>query len=180
MTEFDTPPGRVFVAGLSAGAAMAVIPGQTYPDVFAAIGLHSGLPYGAATDVPSAFAAMARNEVPGAPVSKSATVPAIVLHGTVDATVHRSNTDGIARQVCDRAATGTLQHDTRETLSGRDVRRTIATTPTGDVVLEDWRIDGLGHARSGGQTTGSYTDLKGPDASAEMVHFFFDTPANGV
>lgn len=159
---------------------MTVILGQTYPDVCAAIGVHSGLPYGAATDVPSAFAAMAGNEVPGTPVSKSATVPAIVFHGTADATVHPFNADGIARQVCDRAATGTLQHDTRETLSGRDVRRTIATTPTGDVVLEDWRIDGLVHAWSGGQATGSYTDPKGPDASAEMVRFFFGTPANGV
>ncbi|MCP1200855.1 PHB depolymerase family esterase [Notoacmeibacter sp. MSK16QG-6] len=175
MAEFDLPPGRTFVAGLSAGAAMAVILGETYPDLFSAVGTHSGLPYGAAKDVPSAFEAMAgRRDLTVAPPAASP-VPTIVIHGTADATVHVSNADRIGRAVIDRAGDMTIETETRSMVSGRDVHRSITTTIDGAPVLEQWRIEGLGHAWSGGQPDGSYTDPAGPDASAEIVRFFFET-----
>ena len=180
MTEFDVTPSRTFVAGLSAGAAMAVILGKTYPDVFAAIGAHSGLPFGAARDVPSAFAAMAGNsQTPTRPDRNGNAVPSIVFHGSADTTVHPSNGERIARDVTDRGADQTIETVSQNDISGRSVTRTINRRTDGAVQLEHWVIEGLGHAWSGGQPGGSYTDAKGPDASAEMVRFFFDIPEQG-
>jgi poly(hydroxyalkanoate) depolymerase family esterase len=168
-----------FVAGLSAGAAMAAILGEAYPDVFAAIGTHSGLPVGAAKDVPSAFAAMAGTAAEAGPAHSGSKVRTIVFHGTADATVHPSNSDRIVQ----RALTGGAQQVVEDTHSGqsngRNFSRIIATGPDGRDVLEHWQITGLGHAWSGGQAGGSYTDTKGPDASAEMIRFFFETSDKG-
>lgn len=176
MAEHDIPRDQTFVAGLSAGAAMAVILGETYPDVFAGVGAHSGLAYGTAKDVPSAFAAMAGN----APnVADSApTKPAVrtmVFHGTADATVHPSNGDRIARDVMDRGARQAIETDERGNTSGRSYTRKTSAGSNGAAELEHWVVEGMGHAWSGGQSSGSYTDAKGPDASAEMIRFFFDT-----
>lgn len=175
MVEFGVPMEQTFVAGLSAGAAMAVILGETYPDIFAAVGAHSGLPFGAAKDVPSAFAVMAGN-VPETTmkVSDAPAVRTIVFHGSADVTVHPSNGECIARNVMDRGAQLTIESDEQGHASGRSFKRKIMTTADGSTELEHWFIDGLGHAWSGGQPGGSYTDTKGPDASAEMIRFFFD------
>jgi poly(hydroxyalkanoate) depolymerase family esterase len=101
-------PQRIYVAGLSAGAAMAVILGETYPELFAAVGAHSGLPYAAAHDIPSAMAAMkghavmGRAHLPGTaddprrPTTQA--VPVIVFHGDRDHTVQHSNGEHIAEQ----------------------------------------------------------------------------------
>ena len=176
MIEHEVAADRTFVAGLSAGAAMAVILGQTYPDVFAAVGAHSGLPFGAAKDVPSAFAAMAGN---GSDTSANTTdgkpTPTIVFHGTADATVHPANGDRIARNATDRSAAQTIHTEESGTASGRSFARKITSTPDGATAVEHWIIDGLGHAWSGGRPQGSYTDAKGPDASAEMIRFFYET-----
>jgi poly(hydroxyalkanoate) depolymerase family esterase len=176
MAEHDITRQQTFVAGLSAGAAMAVILGETYPDVFSAVGAHSGLAYGTAKDVPSAFAAMAGNALDapiGAP--KTPAIRTIVFHGTADATVHPSNGERIAKRVMDHGPRQTVQTDRQGRAAGRTYTCKITSTTDGPTELEHWVVDGLGHAWSGGQPNGSYTDPDGPDASAEMIRFFFET-----
>ncbi|MGB3243750.1 MAG: PHB depolymerase family esterase [Sulfitobacter sp.] len=172
--EHDIPDGKTFVAGLSAGAAMAVILGRTYPEVFAAVCAHSGLPYKAAHDVPSAFAAMGGNTSGPAP-APTHRVPTIVFHGTSDSTVNAANGQRIAD---DARPAGTEVLDDGTT-NGRKYERTTSLSANGESIMEYWRIDGLGHAWSGGNAAGSYADITGPDASAEMVRFFLDLPLKG-
>lgn len=177
---------RVFVAGLSAGAAMALILSHTHPQTFAGVGVHSGLPYAMAHDVASAFAAMSRGSASRAPARRARkptprNVPTIVFHGTSDRTVNASNAEIIVSEALQGfearggvpLRTGTAQ---RGTAGGRAFSRTVYVDDgvggVGRVLLEDWRIDGLGHAWSGGSTDGSFTDAQGPDASAAMVEFF--------
>lgn len=174
MAQYDVTPDRTFVAGLSAGAAMAVILGHTYPDVFAAAGAHSGLPYGAARDVASAFAAMAGQTQGDAATPPQPGIRTIVFHGTADSTVHPANGEIIARNVERHGPSQSFQTTRKGTTSGRAHTTTISTGPEGRDHLEHWVVDGLGHAWSGGQPGGSYTDPQGPDASAEMTRFFFD------
>lgn len=165
------PEDSVFVAGLSAGAAMAVILGGTYPELFKAVGAHSGLPAGAAKDVPSAFAAMAGRETASAP--RATATRTIVFHGDADATVHPSNGEGIVRQAFGDGPGQSLQTEDAGTMGGRSYRRCTTQDADGTTAVEHWVVEGLGHAWSGGQSAGSYTDPQGPDASAEMVRFFF-------
>lgn len=155
MAEFDLPEGRAFVAGLSAGGAMAAIMAQAYPDIFAAAGVHSGLPAGAASDVISAFAAMQGNSVSRTP---QGTIPMIVFHGMADTTVSPVNGDRLI------AGSGI---ETQHNGNGRTWSRFI--THDGS---ELWRVAQAGHAWFGGDPAGSYTDPFGPDASAEMIRFF--------
>lgn len=172
----QVPPGRIYVAGLSAGAAMAVILGETHGDVFAAIGAHSGMPYGAARDVRSALAAMGGRDAaaPGLAVSAPRT---IVFQGAEDRVVHPINAGRIAEDLA-RAAPdpGRMLSETGET-GGRAWRREVTTLPDGTDLLETWSVAGLGHAWSGGREGGSFTDPTGPDASAEMVRFFLQRPS---
>ncbi len=180
MAEYGVPRTQTFVAGLSAGAAMAVILGEAYPDVFAAVGAHSGLPFGAASDVPSAFAAMAGTAGAATARLKPSDMRTIVFHGTADQTVHPANGDIIA----DMAEASGIGASVRTTQTGqaggRGFRRAIASGPDGDVRLEHWTVDGLGHAWSGGQPGGSYTDAAGPDASAEMIRFFMNANSQEI
>ncbi|MFP7569616.1 alpha/beta hydrolase family esterase [Marivita sp. S2033] len=165
---------RTFVAGLSAGAAMAIILGETYSDVFTGVGAHSGLPFGAAKDVPSAFAAMSSGAQSLTPRNRQADpVRTIVFHGTSDSTVHPSNGASIVQQALDVGPSQTIEATQSGQMGGRGYTCRVSTGPSGRAELEHWTIDGLGHAWSGGQPSGSYTDPKGPDASAEMVRFFF-------
>lgn len=168
----DIPLGKVFVAGLSAGGAMAAILGETYPEVFSAIGVHSGLPVGSAKDVPSAFAAMSGNPMPRASGRRSAASRAIVLHGLADSTVHPHNGEEIVKQTLEAGPFQTLQSEDRGQTGGRKFTRTVTTDSAGVALVEHWEIEGLGHAWSGGSPDGSYTDVQGPDASAEMIRFF--------
>lgn len=162
-------PSRVYVAGLSAGAAAAVIVAAQYPDVFSAAGVHSGLPAGSARDVPSAFSAM-RQGGPAEP--HQIIVPTIVFHGSNDATVHPQNAKAIISQ-----ATKVMPDMSRETVSsrsdaGRSVERTIHRNKDGKPMAELWEIDRAGHAWMGGDAAGSYVDPTGPDASRQMIEFF--------
>jgi len=168
----DIPPSRTFVAGLSAGAAMAVILGQTYGDVFAAVGAHSGLPFGIARDVPSAFAAMAGNAGSAASRGDRRPTPTIIFQGSADHTVHSSNADRIAADIIAAGPEQTFLDRISGQTNGRGFVR--ETTATGDeaVLLEYWKVEDLGHAWSGGSPGGSYSDPQGPSASAEMVRFF--------
>lgn len=159
--EQGVPADRIFAAGLSAGGAMAAILGAERPDVFAAVGVHSGLPAGAARDVAGAFAAM-RSGSAGKPIRART----ISFHGTADNTVAPAN----GRAVLDSAGSG--KGVTQSGMTGRPWRVTRKSAPDGRSVAEHWEIDGLGHAWSGGDPKGSYADPRGPDASAEMVRFF--------
>jgi poly(hydroxyalkanoate) depolymerase family esterase len=156
---------RVYVAGFSAGAAMAAVLGAAYPDVFAAVGVHSGLPNGCATDVASAFAAM-RGAPPVRPLDRP--VPVIAFHGDADPTVAADN----AVRVVEQFSGGQVRGDTLvERGPGRPATRVVVRRG-GVAVGELWTVHGSGHAWSGGVAGGSYTDPAGPDASAEMVRFF--------
>lgn len=174
------PRDRIFVAGLSAGAAMAVILGQTHPDVFAAVGAHSGLPLGAARDVASAFAAMNGSGPSDAgPRRDAKPTPTIVFHGSADRTVHPVNGERIAAATLASGPEQTMLERKTGTARTRGYSREITTLLDGSILLEHWVVDGLGHAWSGGKPGGSYTDLQGPDASAEMVRFFLNRRSRG-
>ena len=175
---------RIFVAGLSAGAAMAVVLGEAYPDVFAAVGAHSGLPFASAHDIPSAMAAMKSGRGKSGPVVAAGgrnctqAVPTIVFHGDRDPTVQHANGAAIVRQARDAHASttngSTLATSTEPGTAqgGRTFSRSIHRQADGRPHLEFWTVHGAGHAWSGGDSSGSYTDAKGPDASAEMIRFF--------
>jgi poly(hydroxyalkanoate) depolymerase family esterase len=170
----------VFVAGLSAGGAMAAILADVYPDVFSAAGVHSGLARGSARDVMSAMSAMrsggsgaGKPELPDA-VRRAAPVRRIIFHGSADSTVHPANAGAIVASALGHDA-GPVRLIAR-LVQGRSYSRSDYAGPKGMILAELWMIDGAGHAWSGGHATGSYTDATGPDASAQMVRFFLDRP----
>jgi poly(hydroxyalkanoate) depolymerase family esterase len=185
MSDYSVDPGRVYAAGFSAGAAATAILAAAYPEFYAAIGVHSGLACGAASDVASAFAAMRQNHLaarrrasrdsgrgPGSRI-----VPAIVFHGDQDTTVHPDNGDHVMAQL--REA---LNIDLQPTVQkgrvpgGRGYSRILHHDASGQAIFEQWVIHGAGHAWSGGSPAGSYTDPQGPDATREMIRFFLDHP----
>jgi poly(hydroxyalkanoate) depolymerase family esterase len=161
---------RAYVAGLSAGGAAAAIMGATYPDLYAAICVHSGLPCGVASDLPSAFAAMRQGGTRGINAVR-ACVPAIVFHSDCDTVVSPRN----GEQVITQSAAG---FEFRRTVNrgksegGIHYTRTVHSDKDGFHILEHWLLHGLGHAWSGGSSAGSYTDPRGPDASRETLRFF--------
>jgi poly(hydroxyalkanoate) depolymerase family esterase len=193
--EYNVADGRVYVAGMSAGGAMAAIMGEAYPDLYAAVGVHSGLAPGAACDMPSAFAAMRqggpatpRRDIPTATATGqyARIVPAIVFHGDHDKTVHPRNADHLLEHYCTAKTTGSRDEAggsmPRGTVrqgqvpGGHAYTRATYRDTGGRAIVERWTVHGLGHAWSGGSSSGSYTDPKGPDASAEMVRFFNQHP----
>ena len=178
-------PQRVYIAGLSAGGAMAAIMGRAYPDIYAAVGIHSGLPQGAAHDMASAFSAM-KSGTPETSVSPAAaSAPVIVFHGDRDGTVHPHNGIEVVSALLGSPGVdgkdGSIESSgSRARTAGRDYTRTVyrrrgaaADAPS---VAEHWLVHGAGHAWSGGNPRGSYTDAHGPDASREMVRFFTEHP----
>jgi poly(hydroxyalkanoate) depolymerase family esterase len=193
--EYNVADSRVYVAGMSAGGAMAAIMAEAYPDLYAAVGIHSGLAPGAAHDMPSAFAAMRqggpatpRRDIPSATdAGQSARiVPAIVFHGDSDKTVHPRNADHLLEHFCTAKTAGsrnTVDSPTprgavrqEQVPGGHAYTRTTYRDARGRAIIERWTIHGLGHAWSGGSSSGTYTDPSGPDASAEMVRFFNQHP----
>ena len=179
VSEFPINHRHVFVAGLSAGGAMAAVMGETYPDLYAGVGVHSGLAYGSANDVMSAFAAM-RGDTSIAPPAKARAsrraeqrVRAIVFQGSADPIVHPSNADRIVAQATADAPSNRSRQE-RNLTNGRFHTRTIIADADGAAVLEYWLVEGAGHAWSGGHPSGSYADARGPDASTEMVQFFLN------
>lgn len=160
-------PSRVYAAGLSAGGAMAVALARAYPDLVAAIGVHSGLSADVAHDLPSALAAM-HGRAARAPQPLS--TPTIVFHGDADHTVHPHNAEALFEAVM--AGHGPVRS---ERLGGRGKRRVTRhrrESAGGRIVAEHWVLHGAGHTWSGGDPSGSHTDADGPDASQEMVRFF--------
>jgi poly(hydroxyalkanoate) depolymerase family esterase len=186
MAEFDVDTSRVFVAGLSAGGAMAVIMGRTYPDLFKAVGSHSGLPYGAANNASKAASVM-RNGAATVPANTPApakTIPIIVFHGDRDTVVHPSHGAGIVAQsmrTLDSAEEGATGCPSRAAIfrgekTGRAYTHKVHWAHAGDMVAEEWILHGAGHAWSGGNGRDSFSDARGPDAGTEMMRFFLDGP----
>jgi poly(hydroxyalkanoate) depolymerase family esterase len=192
MHDYEIDPQRVYIAGLSAGGAMAVVMGMTYPELYAAVGAHSGLPYAVAHDLPSAFAMMREGDMKNTHVRDHRTVgsiiieqdvPTIVFHGDRDTTVHPGNSDRIIAQ--SRAVNGadvSSQIGSRVFVQGGRVAnghaytRTVYRDANGQPSFEHWLVHGAGHAWSGGSSSGSFTDPKGPDATREMIRFFLEHP----
>jgi poly(hydroxyalkanoate) depolymerase family esterase len=179
MRDYAVDAKRVYVGGLSAGAAAAAVMGATYNDLYAAIGVHSGLACGAATDLPSAFAAM-RGGASGGNVVLEArpVVPTIVFHGDRDVTVHPNNGDQILEHSVKTIDARKKVHRGRVP-GGHAYTRTIHIDARGREIFEHWNVHGAGHAWSGGSPAGSYTDPRGPDASKEMLRFFLQHSLSG-
>jgi poly(hydroxyalkanoate) depolymerase family esterase len=154
---------RIYAAGLSAGGALAVILAATYPDMFAAIGVHSGLPYGAATDMATAAAAM-RAGSPH-PANTKLRPPLIIFHGDQDHTVSPANAAQIITQCNTIGLRQLIQTNPAYT-------KTTYTDQQDRPTLEYWALHGAGHAWSGGSQAGTFTNPTGPDASTEMLRFF--------
>jgi poly(hydroxyalkanoate) depolymerase family esterase len=187
--EYYIAEDRVYVAGMSAGGAMAAIMGVTYPDLYSAVGVHSGLAPGAAHDLSSAFSAMqgsgaSKTHQQDAPTGSSeVSVPVIVFHGDHDTTVHPRNAEQLLAYYGTADATPgggdaagkpvpLVAVRRGQIPDGHAYTRATQRDAEGRPIIEQWTVHGLGHAWSGGSSAGSYTDVKGPDASAEMVRFF--------
>jgi poly(hydroxyalkanoate) depolymerase family esterase len=175
MQEYSVDPMRVFVAGLSAGGAAAAVMGATYGDLYAAVGIHSGLAYGAATDMPSAFAAMRQGDKGGRQTAASGPmIPTIVFHGDRDTTVHPDNGAQVVEHAIGTRRTQKKVHRGKIPGGHGYTRTTYADAEC--EILEHWNVHGAGHAWSGGSPAGSYTDGEGPDATKEMLRFFLEHP----
>ncbi len=192
MRDYEVDPHKVFIAGISAGGAMAVIMATVYPELFAAVGVHSGLAYGAAHNATSAFLALrggtkrtrgrrarstdARSDPPRRAPRRRSSFTAIKMGPCTRATaarwsIRRSRGRRIPTVLCKR------RRKERTTVNGRDYTATIYRTRGRRPIVEYWELHGAGHAWSGGSASGSFTDESGPDASAEMVRFFFSQGA---
>lgn len=185
MQDYAIDPARVYIAGLSAGGAAAATIGSIYPDLYAAIGVHSGLACGAAHDMTSAFMAM-RNGGGGRMRTGGATetarvdghgVPTIVFHGDRDTTVNPANGDDVVAQLTQSQATRPEKLVEKGSVpGGHTYTRTQFREINGRVICEQWVVHGASHSWSGGSPAGSYTDASGPDATREMLRFFLEHP----
>lgn len=197
MSRYRVDPRRVFVAGVSAGAAMAVTLGTTYPDLFAAVGSHSGAQFGAATSVMGARTVMAQGGPDPATQARLAraamagharAVPLIVFHGAADPVVAPVNagqtveqwarTADLADDGAENGSVDLVPDDESQGAAAEAYRwkRLAYSDAAGRPLVEWWVVEGLGHAWSGGAPGGSFTDPKGPDASGEMLRFFLANP----
>ncbi len=175
MKDHGIDPRRVYIAGLSAGGAMAAIVAGAYPELFAAAGVHSGLPSGAAGNLPEALALMNSGAAARAKAPPAVPVPTIVFHGDADRTVHPRNGEQVIAAALGGAA-GSARVEQGMSPNGRRYTRSTHHDGQGRALAEHWRIEGAGHAWSGGDAKGSYTDASGPDATREMLRFFFEHP----
>ena len=192
--QWTIDPARVYVAGMSAGGAMAVILGATYPDLYSAVAAHSALEYKAATDIPSAFAALTQGGPNPVGQGKQAfaamgnharLMPVLVVQGTKDLRVNPVNGDQVIQQWLEtnRLATGgmftrqfatptTDTHFNEATPGGHPYRVRTWNDNHAKIIHEYWTIDGMGHAWSGGYWLGSFADPRGPNVTRTMYSFF--------
>ena len=187
MRDYAVDLRRVYVAGLSAGGAAAAVMAAAYPDLYAAVAVHSGLACGAAHDVPSALAAMQRGSdgaasrghngaaSPTGARRQRRVVPAIVFHGDRDTTVNPRNADAVVAQMAQAAALR-VRSEQGQAAGGHPYTRTVHAGADGHAVIEQWKVHGAGHAWLGGSAAGSYADPRGPDATREALRFFLEHP----
>jgi poly(hydroxyalkanoate) depolymerase family esterase len=177
--RYGADAARVYVAGFSAGGAMAAVMAAVYPDLYAAAGVHSGLAYAAAGDLASAFAAMKQGPAhPARPPARP--LPLIVFHGDRDATVAPANAASLIDHALAAGSPGAVPTAVTtggQVPGGHAYTRACYQDPAGAALAECWTIHQGGHAWSGGAPQGSYTDARGPDASAEFIRFFDEHPA---
>ncbi|WP_216828375.1 extracellular catalytic domain type 1 short-chain-length polyhydroxyalkanoate depolymerase [Alkalihalobacterium elongatum] len=195
INSYSIDLSKVYVAGLSAGGAMSVIMGATYPDIFSGIGVGAGLEYKAATNSLQAWTAMSsggpdpiqQGRLAYQAMGQQAKVlPTIVFHGNSDFTVQSINSYQVITQW---AKTNDLAYDGQENTyfynqateeiqgqvpGGRSYTRSIYRDHLGNRLMEKYIVDGMGHAWSGGSSMGSYTDPNGPRAS-ELIWEFFNS-----
>lgn len=173
MRKFNIGARRAYAAGLSAGGAMAEILATTYPNQFEAVGIHSGLPYGAAGSAMAAIGAMRRGAKSERPrvAKKALNSRRIVFHGTSDKIIHHSNGERIVSHMREDTANLVERRSTSD-INGRSVTRIVLDDANGRPMVEHWIVEGAGHAWFGGDARGTYTDTKGPDSSREMLRFF--------
>jgi poly(hydroxyalkanoate) depolymerase family esterase len=162
-------PQRVYIAGLSAGGAMAAVVAAAYPDVFAAVGVHSGLPVGAASNLTQALTAMKRGSS-NAVAHPATSVPTIVFHGDQDRTVHAVNAQALIAASTAGSDVG-VQTEQGQSAFGKKFTRSVYASAA-HIQAEHWQLHGAPHAWSGGSAQGSYTDPRGVNATQEMLRFF--------
>ncbi|HEX6039570.1 PHB depolymerase family esterase [Longimicrobium sp.] len=178
MASHAVDPSRVYIGGVSAGGAMAVNTAAAYPQLFAAVGVHSGIPWRAAGDVATALGVMRNGPARDAALTDSArallrasgreSIPMIVFHGAADVVVVPENGRRLASQWAVAAGA-------RDFLRGDSTEGGLGyTRDRYGPLAELWMVEGLGHAWSGGSAEGTYTDARGPDASREMMRFFLE------
>jgi len=174
---------QIYLAGISAGAAMAAVVALRHPDKVAAVGLHSGVVVGAADSPRAGLKVMRAGSIsdpvvlldaagvtPGGPA-----MPAMVIHGLADDAVSPLNGRLLAHQFLSYNRLGHTLPSLAET--GLDE---MAPGEFTDVRFGRWHRDlvvlhevaGLGHAWSGGDGRYPYHAAVGPDASALMWDFF--------
>jgi poly(hydroxyalkanoate) depolymerase family esterase len=193
MSDYKVDPSRVYVAGLSAGGAMSAIVAFSYPDLYAAMGSHSGVPYAAASNVVEALAVMQGNMADGAALgalaktamgSMARPIPSIVFQGESDAVVNPKNAVKLVAQLAEARGepidekSPTNKVESGETSEGYHYFR--STFGNQDKTIEFWLVKELGHAWSGGSPEGTFTDAKGPKASVETMRFFLEHPRAGA
>ena len=189
MARHPVDAGRIYVAGLSAGGAMAALLGREYPELFAAVGVHSGLQAGAAHSMMGALSAMksgAKGVAEAAPAARPGDLPAlIVFHGDADATVSPRNGEQLVAEAVQQLGQGAVRSEVQQGQSpaGQAYTRTLFHAPqatsagdANDVRIEQWTLHGAGHAWSGGTASGSHTDPRGVSATQEMLRFFLQHP----
>ena len=180
LATYDIAGDRVFVAGFSAGGAMAATLAVMYPDLYAALGIHSGVPHGAARDFMSAMIAMQHGSMASFGAHPMhGRIPTIVFHGNEDTTVHATHAARFLASVPFYTPRGNGKGNRySETIPGqmgrRGYTRTVQPDAEGRIFSEQWIVHGAGHAWSGGDAAGTHSDPGGPDASCEMMRFFLE------
>jgi poly(hydroxyalkanoate) depolymerase family esterase len=193
LRRWHADPGRVYAIGISAGGFETAILGAYYPDLYAAIGIHSGAPYVGAEPgcLPAGASAADTARLAGTALDamgpRARVMPVIVIHGDADPAVpYRCGRQVIAQWLgVDNAV---LQHGHRPGVSGAPAGSRDAVVPgghgytvlsyadgSGCVVAQLWTVHGMGHYWSGGSAapaSAPYSDPQGPSVAAASWAFF--------
>ena len=188
-------PRRIFVAGMSAGGCLAAVLGLRHPKLFAGVAAHSAVACGAASGPMAAMQVLAHGadtavEQIGATARDAASrralpVPLLVVHGGDDHVVSLRNARQLVRQYLvfngrldpKEMAPDELPPPDREITQQLSPGRTATTIEYRDgarTLVRMVRVDGLGHAWSGGDATFPYNDPLPPDATALLGAFVAD------